>query len=61
MEIVHANKGYYLHIDMAGVGFAESIWYETEEDLARAVMENKIVWKTWFPALEIGGEKGNVQ
>lgn len=53
MEIIRAEGGCYLRIHMAGVGFAESVWYENKEDLVRAVIENNVVWKTLFPPLEI--------
>ena len=53
MKVIHTKKGCYLRIDTPGVGFAESVWYESEEDLVRAVIENNVIWKTLFPALEI--------
>ena len=53
MRIIHTERGWYICIDMADVGFAESIWYETEEELAKAVIENKVTWETLIPASEI--------
>ena len=52
MRIIHAEKGWYICIDMAGVGFAESVWYATEKDLAEAVMKNEVAWESFFPMPE---------
>jgi len=44
MEIINSEKGWYICIDMAGVGFAESEWYSTQEQLMIAIINNNIKW-----------------
>jgi|GEM_PF-4111022 len=44
MEIIKGIEGWYVCIDIEGVGFAESIWYPTEKDLATAVINNTLRW-----------------
>jgi len=48
MEIIYSEKGWYICIDMEGVGFAESEWYPTLEQLTIAMVNNTIRWHSRY-------------
>ena len=57
MEIINGKEGWYICIDMADAGFAESEWYPSQKQLAIAILNNDIKWHSRYPA-EQGGEEG---
>jgi len=49
MELIRTHKGtWYWLVDCRGVGFAESIEYESEKAAVIAAITGKIVWKSQY-------------